>query len=77
MLTVVKMPNKGLYRNGNLYRFYNCGTYKAYGKHGSCTSHHIRYEILYTYVLSRIQHWAWQAMLGEDQLLDTSPECLF
>ena len=64
------MHYTGICRDSTLYRFYNCGTYKAYGKHGSCTSHHIRYEILYTYVLSRIRHWAWQAMQGEDQLLD-------
>ena len=56
------MHYTGIRRDGQFYRFYNCGTYKAYGKHGSCTSHHIRYEILYTYVLSRIRHWAWQAM---------------
>lgn len=31
--------------------------------------HYIRYDTLYTYVLLRIQYWAQQAQLGEEQLL--------
>ena len=38
-------------------------------KGGTCTSHYTRYAVLYAYVLSRIQYWASQAELGEEQLL--------
>ena len=34
-----------------------------------CTSHYIRYDTLYCYVLARIQYWSRQAQLSEDRLL--------
>ena len=45
---------------------------RMYGKtNGVCSSHYIRYNILYLYVLSRIQYWVKQAETDEKQLLDT------
>ena len=55
---------------GREYKYYNCGSYKEYGKHGSCTPHYIRYKILYHYVLTRIQYWSRQVQKDEGQLLD-------
>ena len=34
-----------------------------------CTSHYIRYDVLYTYVLARVQYWSKQAQVNEDRLL--------
>ena len=34
-----------------------------------CTMHYIRYDVLYIYVLARIQYWARQAALDEERLL--------
>ena len=34
-----------------------------------CSSHYIRYDVLYTYVLARIQYWSKQAQVNEDRLL--------
>ncbi len=53
------------------YRYFNCNTYRMYGKNaGACTSHAIRYDVLYQYVLSRVQHWAYQARQDEQALLE-------
>jgi len=53
------------------HQFFVCSTYRKYGRMDlSCTSHHIRYEVLYTYVLARIRHWSMQAQLDERKLLD-------
>lgn len=49
------------------YGHYHCSKY-GQGT-GKCFMHYIRYDELYTYVLLRIQHWANQAKLGEEQLL--------
>ena len=56
--------------NKNPYSFFTCTSYRQFGKRGgTCTSHYTRYDVLYAYVLSRIQYWASQAELGEEQLL--------
>ena len=34
-----------------------------------CTTHYIRYDALYAYVLARIQHWSVRAIQDEDALL--------
>ena len=31
--------------------------------------HYIRYDVLYTYVLARIQYWSYQAQIDEGRLL--------
>lgn len=52
------------------YSYFNCTRYRQWGKDGApCTSHYIRYDTLYEYVLSRIQYWSEQVELGEDILL--------
>lgn len=57
-------------QNKNPYSYFNCTNYRQYGKTGgTCTAHYIRYDVLYTYVLSRIQYWSKQAQVNEDRLL--------
>lgn len=51
------------------YAYYVCGRYRAYRyKGGECTRHFIRYDVLYAYVLERIQHWAKRAKKDENKL---------
>ena len=51
------------------FHYFVCTAYRQYGpKHADCTSHYIRYDTLYAYVLSRLQYWASQADIGEDTL---------
>ena len=58
-------------QNKHPYSYFNCTSYRQYGKMtNSCTAHYIRYDTLYTYVLTRVQYWAGQAELGEEQLLE-------
>lgn len=52
----------------NPYAHYTCGKYKDYQTKG-CTTHYIRYDVLYAYVLARIQHWSARAIQDEDALL--------
>ena len=53
------------------YAYYVCGRYRAYRyKGGECTRHFIRYDVLYAYVLERIQHWAKRAKKDENKLLE-------
>lgn len=52
----------------NPYTHYTCGKYKDYRTKG-CTTHYIRYDVLYAYVLARIQHWSARAIQDEDALL--------
>lgn len=54
-------------QNKTPYGHYHCSKY-GQGT-GKCSMHYIRYDTLYTYVLLRIQYWAQQAQLGEEQLL--------
>ena len=49
------------------YGIYRCSKY-GQGT-GQCTAHHIRYDVLYTYVLARVRYWAKQAEIDEDALL--------
>ena len=52
----------------NPYAHYMCGKYKDFQTRG-CTTHYIRYDALYAYVLARIQHWSVRAIQDEDALL--------
>ena len=53
------------------FGFYNCTAYRQFGKKGNlCTSHYIRYDILYEYVLSQIKHWIKFAQTDEHGLLE-------
>ena len=58
-------------QNKHPYSYFNCTSYRQLGKNGGrCTAHYVRYDTLYAYVLTRIQYWAGQAELGEEQLLE-------
>ena len=58
-------------RPKGMYRYYNCGRYREYRNESRrCTPHYIRYEMLYNYVLTRIQYWAAQAEQDEGKLLE-------
>ena len=54
-------------QNKKPYGHYHCSNY-GQGT-GHCTMHYIRYDILYTYVLARIQYWSYQAQMDEGRLL--------
>ena len=49
------------------YGYFHCSK-NAQGLH-QCSMHYIRYDVLYTYVLARIQYWSQQASLDEERLL--------
>ena len=53
----------------NPYAYYKCGKYSDFQTRG-CTSHYIRYDALYAYVLARIQHWSVKAVQDEKALLN-------
>lgn len=57
--------------NKTPFSYFNCTSYRQFGKNGgsNCSTHYIRYDVLYAYVLSRMQHWARCAEVGEEQLL--------
>ena len=56
--------------NKKPFHYFNCTSYRQMGKiEGACTAHYIRYDVLYTYVLSRIQYWSHRAQLSEEKLL--------
>lgn len=48
-------------QNKKPYSYYHCSK-NGQGLH-QCTMHYIRYDVLYTYVLARVQYWAGQAAL--------------
>ncbi len=54
-------------QNKNPYGYYHCS------KNGQglrqCSMHYIRYDVLYAYVLSRLQYWSVLAQKDEDKLL--------
>ena len=54
-------------QNKKPYGYYHCS------KNGQglrqCSMHYIRYDVLYAYVLSRLQYWSQQAQQDEEQLL--------
>ena len=54
-------------QNKKPYGRYHCSNYGR--GTGHCTMHYIRYDILYTYVLARIQYWSYQAQMDEGRLL--------
>ena len=54
-------------QNKKPYGHYHCSNY-GQGT-GHCTMHYIRYDVLYTYVLARIQYWSYQAQMDEGRLL--------
>lgn len=59
----------GRQSNGNHPGYYACGKYfQAVNK--QCSMHFIRYEVLYAYVLDRLQFWAALASTNEQKLLE-------
>lgn len=54
-------------QNKNPYAHYHCSKY-GQGLH-QCSMHYIRYDVLYAYVLSRLQYWFNEVRQDEDQLL--------
>ena len=55
----------------NPFGYYVCGRNRAYRyKGGECTRHYLRYDVIYAYVLERIQHWAKRAKKDENKLLE-------
>ena len=58
------------------YGYYRCGKY-VQGLH-QCTMHYIRYDVLYAYVLSRLQYWSSLAQCDEAKFaarISSSVEC--
>lgn len=55
-------------QNKTPYSYYSCSYYSQLGK-GFCSAHYIRYDVLYAYVLSRLQYWAQQVRQDEEKLL--------
>ena len=55
-------------QNSKPYSHYHCSQYGQMGKI-KCSAHYIRYDVLYPYVMSRLQYWFKQAELDEDKLL--------
>ena len=52
------------------YRYYNCSRYRRFSRiTDTCSSHSIRYDVLYYHILSRIQYWVVQAHTDEQELL--------
>ena len=52
------------------YAYFMCGKYRDYQTKSGCTTHYIRYDTLYAYVLARIQHWSARAIQDENALLN-------
>ena len=51
--------------------FFNCSQFRKLGKVGGrCSAHYIRYDVLYAYVLARLQDWIYQAHTDEKELLN-------
>lgn len=50
------------------YSYLSCSYYGQFGK-GYCSMHYIRYDVLYAYVLSRLQYWSQEAEQDEGNLL--------
>lgn len=55
-------------QNKTPYSHYHCSQYGQMGK-VRCSAHYIRYDILYPYVLSRLQYWFRQVEVDEGALL--------
>jgi site-specific DNA recombinase len=54
-------------QNKNPYAHYHCSKYGQGLR--QCSMHYIRYDVLYAYVLSRLQYWSVLAQQDEDKLL--------
>lgn len=55
--------------NSKPFHYFVCTNYRQHGpRHCDCTSHYIRYDTLYVYVLSRLQYWSAQSDMGEEHL---------
>ncbi len=55
--------------NSKPFHYFVCTNYRQHGpRHCDCTSHYIRYDTLYAYVLSRLQYWSAQSDMGEEPL---------
>ena len=54
-------------QNKKPYGYYHCSK-NGQGLH-QCSMHYIRYDVLYTYVLTRVQYWSQQAQQDGDKLL--------
>ena len=55
--------------NKTPYSYFNCTSYRQFGKvEGKCTAHYVRYDMLYSYVLSRLQYWSTRAAVDETTL---------
>ncbi len=53
------------------WNYYCCTNYRQLGKkHSGCTGHYIRYDVLYPYVLSRIQTLCAEAQFDDEKLLE-------
>ena len=50
------MSLKTTVKDGRERKTFNCSTYKKYGP-SRCSGHHISYNNLYAFVLSRLQFW--------------------
>ena len=54
-------------QNKNRYAHYHC---RKYGQGlRQCSMHYIRYDVLYAYVLARLQYWSMMVQKDEDKLL--------
>ena len=54
-------------QNKTPYGYYHCS--KNGQELRQCTMHYIRYDVLYAYVLSRLQYWSGKVQQNEEQLL--------
>ena len=54
-------------QNKTPYGHYHCSNY-GQGT-GRCTMHYIRYDVLYAYVLSRLQYWSEEAQRDDETML--------
>jgi len=54
---------------GNKRKYYNCTKYAEHGKE-VCTIHSIRYDMLYAFVLGRLQYWLQEVQRNETELLN-------
>ena len=55
-------------QNRTPYSYFSCSYYGQFGK-GYCSAHYIRYDVLYAYVLARLQYWSGEAEQDEGKLL--------
>ena len=57
--------------NSKPFSYFNCSAYRQLSKkHSGCTAHYVRYDTLYTYVLTRIIYWWQQVQTDEAALIE-------